>query len=437
MGGGGPVTPRVAFHTLGCKVNQYDTQAMAGLFRQAGYRVVPFGTPAEVAVINSCTVTGRAAGKSRQAVQRARRALPEAVVALVGCLPQAGGTAAVPEGVSVVVGTGSRGRIVELVEQARQRGGGPLVCLAPGEDFEELPLEEFAGRTRAFLKVQEGCAEGCTYCLVMAARGRPRSRRPEQAVEEARRLAAAGCREVVLTGTHLGSYGRDLGGSLAQLLRQVHGVDGLWRLRLSSLEPGEVTPELLAVTGELPKVCPHLHVPLQSGSARVLAAMGRRYTPAEYLAVLERVRGLKGAAWTTDCIVGFPGETEEDFRATCRLVEEAGFARLHVFPFSPRPGTLAAQLPGQVHPAVIRERAARLSEVGRGLVQRFAVAHRGLEAEVLVEEEREGGLLAGFTPGYLRVRFPGPDELKRRLVRVRITGGAAGAARGEIQVDGM
>ncbi len=433
---------RVALHTLGCKVNQYDGEALLDLFRRRGYRVVGFDEPADVYVINTCTVTHEGDRKSRQLIRRARRRNPDAVVVVAGCYAQVAAreVARIP-GVDVVLGNADRQRVVDLVEEAR--GGGPLLAVGDvfrARGFEELSVAGLTGRTRAVVKVQEGCAEFCSYCIVPYARGRPRSRRPEEARAEVERLAAAGYREVVLAGTHLGAYGCDLEPDaagrrpgLADLLRALHGVEGIARLRLSSLEPMDADEALLRALAELPKVCPHLHLPLQSGSDRVLARMRRRYTTDRFRRLVARARELiPDLAVTTDVMAGFPGETEEDHRATLAFLEEMGFSRLHVFPYSPRAGTPAARLPDQV-PAAVKERRVReLLALGRELA---LAAHRrlvGRTVEVLAEEEVAGdGRLQGYTPDYVRARFPGGGELRNRVVPVRVRAADAEGVEGE------
>lgn len=437
---------RVAVHTLGCKVNQYDGEALLALFRQRGYRVVGFDEPADVYIINTCTVTHEGDRKSRQLIRRARRCNPEAVVVVAGCYAQTspGEVAGLP-GVDVVLGNSDRARVVELAEAARGRRGAPLRAVGDifrVRAFEELPASGLTGRTRAVLKVQEGCAEFCAYCIVPYARGRPRSRRPEEARAEAERLAAAGYREVVLAGTHLGAYGRDLAPGpdgrpvrLGDLLRAIHAVEGIARIRLSSLEPMDVDDALLAAMGELPKVCPHLHLPLQSGSDRVLARMRRRYTADGFRRLVARARRLvPDLGLTTDVIAGFPGEGEEDHRATLALLEEVGFHRIHVFPFSPRSGTPAARAPGQVPPEVRERRVRELLALGRRLARACHERLVGRRVEVLAEAGpgREGGPLEGYTPQYIRVRFAGSGELANRLVAVRVTAADAEGVVGEV-----
>ncbi|MGQ9711930.1 MAG: tRNA (N(6)-L-threonylcarbamoyladenosine(37)-C(2))-methylthiotransferase MtaB [Desulfotomaculales bacterium] len=414
----------VAFYTLGCKVNQYETEAMGELFARRGYRVVPFRDRADVYVINTCTVTGTAAQKSRQAVRRALRTNPEAVVAVAGCYPQIAPQeiASIP-GVRVVLGTRGHGTIVDLVEQAA--AGGPAVIAVEDIEkaltFEELPVVAAAGRTRAFLKVQEGCRNFCTFCIVPYARGPLRSRAPEKVLEHARALVAAGHRELVLTGTHLGLYGRDLpdGPDLAGLVARLLEVRGLVRLRLSSIEPLEVTPALLELMASSPVLCPHLHIPLQSGDDGTLRRMGRRYTAAQYAAVIENVRRVvPDPGIYADVMVGFPGEDEEAFRRSYSFVASLEPAGLHVFKYSPRAGTPAAGFKDQVAPAVKQSRLEAMLALDRTLRQVFAARFLSRVVEVLVERTTPQGLATGYTPQYVRVAIRDRDAPVGEVVRV-------------------
>lgn len=419
---------KVAFFTLGCKVNQYDTAAMAELFRAAGWQVVDSSAPAHVYVVNTCAVTARSEAKSRQTVRQARRRSPEAVVVVAGCYPQVRGEEALrATGADVILGTADRKEIVSLAERAL-KGERPLRAVveyarSARACYEELPVSGWE-RTRATLKVQEGCDYRCAYCTVPLARGPSRSRKLEAAVAEGERLVRAGYREIVLTGIQLGAYGRDLGyrEGLAGLVDRVGRIPGLWRLRLSSLEVIDLSSSLLSTLASVPTACPHLHLPLQSGSDRVLRAMGRPYTAGDYLQVVERGRAMiPGLALSSDILVGFPGEQEDDFLRTLDVVEEAGFMRLHVFPFSPRPGTRAAAMSEQVPEEVRKERAQRVREAGAQLARRFARGLVGSRTEVLVEEEKEG-VVSGFTPQYVRVSFPGHAHFRGSLVEVQIEG---------------
>ncbi|MHB9059090.1 MAG: tRNA (N(6)-L-threonylcarbamoyladenosine(37)-C(2))-methylthiotransferase MtaB [Bacillota bacterium] len=441
--------PRVAVTTLGCKVNQYDSETLLGAFAQAGYDVVPSHEDADVYIINTCVVTGRAAAKSRQLVHRVAREHPEAVVAVAGCYPQTERAEVLDiPGVDVVIGTRDRDRLVELVEQARQsHRAAPLAAppaglrLTPPDSdgearpwsYEELPIAEFHGRTRATVKIQEGCEQFCSYCVIPYARGPVRSRRPEDVVAEVRRLAAAGFKEVVLTGIHLGAYGRDLGAhdpdlahvDLAAVVGRLAGLPGLARVRLSSIEPMEITPALvdLVVGGVL---CRHLHVPLQSGAARTLAAMNRHYTPDDYRRVVDAARArLPGLAVSTDIMVGFPGETEADFEDSLAFARSMGFSRLHVFKYSRRRGTPAVAMPGQVPAAAKAARSARLITLGEEMGLAFVRGQLGTVAEVLVEGEAERGRLEGLTDNYIRVLLDGPAEWQNELVRVTLEAATA------------
>jgi len=428
---------RVAFATLGCKVNQSETEAMKDLFRERGYEVVDFNEAADVYVVNTCTVTHLADRKNRQLVRRAGRRAPGATIAVVGCWAQAVPAAVekLPE-VNVILGTRERSRVVDYVEEAarERRRVNRVQELETAADFEELTLDYFT-RTRAYLKIEDGCDRFCTYCIIPYARGPVRSRAPERVRAAAERLVAEGYREIVLTGIHLGHYGRDLGPevNLISALKLLSGVPGLERVRLSSLDPHEVTPELLDYMAATAQVCPHLHIPLQSGSNAVLRRMGRPYTREDYLKLVDQVRRvLPGAGLTTDIIVGFPGETEADFAATVDLARRAAFSRLHVFTYSPRQGTPAAAMPGQVDPRVKGERSHRLIALGKELALEFHSRYLGKTLQVLAEEEREGGDLAGYSGNYIRVRFPGPDALMNRILTVRITAVTADYARGEL-----
>ncbi len=427
---------KVAFYTLGCKVNQYETQGLEALFRARGYTVVPFREKADVYVVNTCTVTHIGDRKSRQLIRRAVRTNPEALVVVTGCYAQVAGdeVAGIP-GVHLVVGTAGRERIVDLVEETQKKGPYPVLAVKDVEkvrEFEELPGEAApGGRTRAFIKVQEGCRDFCTYCIVPLARGPLRSRPPERVLEWARKLVDQGYRELVLTGTNLGAYGRDLGGiSLAELVNRVARIPGLARLRLSSVEPNEVTPELVEAVAENPVCCPHFHLPLQSGSDSVLRRMGRRYTVAAYTSLVDMIRArVAGVAITTDVMVGFPGESEAEHRESLRFVRRTGFAGLHVFVFSCRKGTPAAGFADQVPYRIKQERSREMMALGAALKEEFASRYRDQVVEVLVETVR-GGLASGYTGNYLRAFFPGRPELLGRLTKVYVQDIQQGNLRG-------
>ncbi len=416
---------RAAFYALGCKVNQEELGSLKTLFRSAGYRIVDFREPADVYVIHTCTVTHLSDAKSRQAIRRAVRQNPDGVVAVTGCYAQVSPDEvfAIP-GVDVVVGTQQRSKLVALVEQvARTREPVNFVQpLGTRPEFEELPAGE-GSRVRAFLKIQEGCRQFCSYCIVPMARGHLRSRGLESALQEVERLVASGYREVVLTGVHLGSYGLDLPGDvhLADLIKELVQVDGLIRLRVSSLDPNEFTPALVDVLTSSPVVCPHLHIPLQSGDDQVLRRMRRRYDVGEYRRVVEHLRSRQpDLNITTDIIVGFPGETEEQFANTVALAREVGFGGIHVFKYSPRAGTPAAGFPDQVPHGVKERRSKELIELAGHLAESYANRYLKRVMDVLVEQPAGdmAGYWEGHTANYLRVVFPSAHDCKGQLVPV-------------------
>jgi len=431
---------KVAFYTLGCKVNQYESAVLARLFTERGYEVAEFAPGADVYVINTCAVTRTAERKSRQAIRRAVRFEPGAVIAVTGCYAQLfpGEVMKIP-GVGVVTGTLGRAGLIDLVEKRAKNGTGPLNAVktfGSREVFEELPCPPLPGRTRAYVKIQDGCESFCTYCLVPYARGPLRSRQPAKVLEEVQFLAAAGYKEIVLTGIHTSAYGRDLGGGvdLAGLLERVARVlPSPVRVRLSSLEPHEITPRLVEVLASSPLFCRHLHVPLQSGDDGVLRRMGRSYTALEYARTVGLLRQkLPGLGLTTDVMVGFPGEGDEQYANTYRFVGEMAFSRLHVFKYSPRPGTPAAAFPEQLPEDVKEERSERLLALGEKLAYAFAAAHLGKEVEVLAEEKTGEGYYAGFTDNYLRAVFSCGVDVRGEIVRICVEEALGDYVRGKM-----
>ncbi len=417
----------VAFVTLGCKVNQYESSALAEMFRARGYQVVDFKEKADVYVINTCTVTHLGDRKSRQLIRRAARANPGALVVVTGCYSQVspGEVLEIP-GVDLVTGTGDRSGIVEMVERVGK--GQKLNAVREAREFtefEELPAVAATGRVRAFLKIQEGCDNFCSYCIVPYARGPLKSRDPEKILEEARKLADSGYREIVLTGIHTGAYGKDKmnGPGLAALMEKLAKIQGLSRIRLSSVEPMDITGELISLLAQGPPFCPHLHIPLQSGDDSILAAMRRGYTADDIRRLVGLIREkVSDVSITTDVIVGFPGESDEHFANTYNLIRELKFTSLHTFKYSPRKGTPAAKFPNQVPPEVKEERSDRLIVLGEDLYSRFASRYLGRDVEVLAEEGAHccPGMIQGHTANYLLVAFPGDPGLKGKFVRVSL-----------------
>ncbi|MEA4883503.1 MAG: tRNA (N(6)-L-threonylcarbamoyladenosine(37)-C(2))-methylthiotransferase MtaB [Clostridia bacterium] len=432
---------RVGIVTLGCKVNQYDSDALASEFRRAGYEVVPFGEAADVYVVNTCTVTQIGDKKSRQLLRRAHSKNPDAIVVATGCYAQSSPDelAALP-GVGVVSGTANRAGIVRAVDEAFQRRDVPPAVLVSDIDscfdFEDLATEGSAERTRAYIKIEDGCENFCSYCRVPYVRGPVRSRRLESITGEAERLAARGFREVILTGIDLGAYGRDMGGQpdLSDVMEAVAPVPGIARVRLSSVDPTDVTERLLTVMGSAQAVCPHLHVPLQSGHDGVLARMNRHYTVAQYEEVVNRARAaIPNLAVTTDVIVGFPGEDESAFAATMETCERVAFSRMHVFQYSRRKGTVAADLPGQVGNDEKARRSEKLISLGRRLSLKFHEALVGMRMSVLVEQA-DGGSFEGLTPSYVRVVGKGRFE-PGQIVSVVVSDAHEGFVGGEAEEE--
>ncbi len=419
----------VAFYTLGCKVNLYDTESMMRTFEDAGYQIIDFKTKADVYVVNTCTVTHEGARKSRQMVRQAKRRNPDSVVAVVGCYSQvAPEEVAQITGVDLVAGTKMRHELVTLVEEAKEAKL-PLNCVGQmmeTEEFEELPVEEYKERTRASIKVQEGCNQYCSYCIIPYARGPVRSRKPGNALREVRNLVETGVKEVVLTGIHLGAYGQDLGAemNLVELIKMLLPIEGLERIRLSSIEITEVTDEMIQLMAAETKFCPHLHLPLQAGSDPILQAMNRPYTTNMFWREVKKLREqIPDIAITTDVMVGFPGETEELFSQTFDFVKEIGFSQLHVFKYSIRQGTPAAEMDNQLPKQIKTERSEKLRQLGDKLTLSYNDQFIGQVIPVLIEEERDQttGMLNGVTPNYIRVYLSDGDDADRgNIVEVRL-----------------
>ncbi|GIP39591.1 tRNA (N(6)-L-threonylcarbamoyladenosine(37)-C(2))-methylthiotransferase MtaB [Paenibacillus sp. J31TS4] len=431
--------PSVAFHTLGCKVNYYETEGIWQLFKQEGYEQVDFESTADVYLINTCTVTNTGDKKSRQVIRRAIRRNPDAIIAVTGCYAQTSPAevAAIP-GVDLVIGTQDRDKIIPLVNRFREERQ-PINAvrnIMKTREFEELDVPEFSDRTRAFLKIQEGCNNFCTFCIIPWSRGLLRSRKPDSVLRQAHQLVHAGYKEIVLTGIHTGGYGEDLEGyNLAALLRDLDKVDGLRRVRISSIEASQITEEVLDALGSSDKMCRHFHIPLQAGDDTVLKRMRRKYTTAEYGRKIDLIhRIMPDAAITTDVIVGFPGETDEMFRAGYRFMEQMQFAEMHVFPYSKRTGTPAARMEDQVDEEIKNARVHELLDLSERLQLAYAQPFVGQVLEVIPEgpfkEAPDSGLLAGYTDNYIQVVFPGTEDMLGKLVKVKLTEAGVNECRG-------
>lgn len=414
----------VAFITLGCKVNQFETELMEGLFKQKDYKVVPNDEKADIYVINTCSVTSFADKKSRQLIRRSARLNENAVIAVTGCYAQASSDkVAEITGVKVVLGTNNRHQIVDFVEAAMNDGEihNGVTDIMKARDFEDIPMLEVPARTRAFLKIQEGCTNFCSYCIIPFTRGPVRSRKLASVKSEAEKFLSMGFKEIVFTGIHLGAYGRDFhdGTTLADAARTVLELDGLQRLRLGSLESIELSEELLTMVRENPKFSHHLHLPLQAGSDYVLKRMNRHYNREEFRKLIENVKNaIPGVAISTDIIVGFPGETEEMFAESLDYIRSLGFSRVHVFPYSPREGTPAASMPDQIPDNIKKERVHRLQQVAEEMTRAFHEQYLGTKQKVLWET-RTKGVTDGVTDTYIRV-YTKADVIPGEITEVKL-----------------
>ena len=419
---------KAALHNLGCKVNAYETEAMQEMLEKAGYEIVPFKEGADVYVINTCTVTNIADRKSRQMLHRARKMNPDAVVVAAGCYVQAQDGKGQDPCIDIVLGNNHKKDLVRILDEyaAERASAAEIEDISRTREYESLHLTKPGDHTRAYIKVQDGCNQFCTYCIIPYARGRVRSRVMEDVLREVRELAEGGYKEVVLTGIHLSSYGIDFDRErhLLELIRAVHEVDGIERIRLGSLEPGIITEEFARELSRIPEICPHFHLSLQSGCDATLKRMNRRYTSAEYA---EKCRILRkyfdDPALTTDVIVGFPGETEEEFRASYDFVDSIDFYETHIFKYSRRNGTKAAVMPDQVSEQVKAERSAVMIGLGERKRAAYEKRYVGREVEVLVEEDAvmDGRCVqVGHTKEYIKVALESNEDLKNRIVKMRI-----------------
>ncbi|MCL2857970.1 MAG: tRNA (N(6)-L-threonylcarbamoyladenosine(37)-C(2))-methylthiotransferase MtaB [Oscillospiraceae bacterium] len=434
--------PTAAFYTLGCKVNQCESAALAGAFAAAGFAITQPSEPADVYVINSCTVTSTGDKKSLQALRRFRRQNPRAIIALCGCLPQAfpEKAASVPEA-DIVLGTKNRASVLEAVQILLEGKSGRLVDIpahggAGEEEFERLPASHPTERTRAFLKIQDGCERECSYCIIPKARGPLRSRLPADIITELEAFIAAGYKEVVLSGVNLGCYGHDLGLSLIDAVRTACEIPGLTRIRLGSIEPDLLDEAAVAaLKSHSDKLCDQFHLPLQSGCDKTLARMRRPYTTGDYHRVVELLReAFPGCAITTDIMTGFPGESEHEHSATLAFIQEVGFARAHIFCYSPRPGTPAAELPEQVPPQTAARRAGEITELTTSSRQEFLRSRVGKTHPVLFEVSKDG-VSHGHTPCYTHVRVSVHGDLSNQILPVCIIASEGAGCVGRVAPD--
>ena len=415
---------KIAFITLGCKVNLYDTEAMAELFTEKGYEVVDFEEYADVYLINTCTVTNLGDKKSRQMIRRAKRINPNSVVVATGCYAQvASEEVAKIEGINIVIGTKNRSEIVETVENyVAENGVVNNVSDIMGEkEFEPLQISRLTNRTRAYIKIQEGCNRYCTYCIIPYARGPIRSRKPEEVIEEVKKLAENGFKEVVLTGIHVASYGLDLGNiTLADIIEKVHSVNGIERIRFSSMEPLAIDDDFVARMAKLPKVCDHYHLSLQSGCNRTLKRMNRKYNAEQYAEACERLRNaFPNVAITTDIIVGFPDETEEDFKESLAFAKKMKLDKIHTFTYSPKKGTPAAKMKNQISGDVKSQRSKEMIALSDKMNIDFLNNNIGKTVPVLFED-MENGFWQGHTTNYIKVLVKSDENLNNKIVDVKL-----------------
>ena len=436
------VMKKAALHNLGCKVNAYETEAMQEMLENAGYEIVPFKEGADIYIINTCTVTNIADRKSRQMLHRARKMNPDAIVVAAGCYVQAQDGKEVDPCIDIVLGNNHKKDLIKILEEyskkkaagaersemsdKKPRAVAEIEDINQTHEYESLHLTKPGDHTRAYIKVQDGCNQFCTYCIIPYARGRVRSREQEDVVNEVKSLASNGYQEVVLTGIHLSSYGIDFDGErhLLDLIRAVHDVDGIRRIRFGSLEPGIITEEFAGALSGLPKICPHFHLSLQSGCDATLKRMNRRYTSEEYYekcCILRKY--FENPALTTDVIVGFPGETEEEFRASLAFVDKVDFYETHIFKYSKREGTKAARMEDQIDEQVKTARSAVMIELGEKKRKAYEESFIGKPVEVLVEEEAMIGgkkVQTGHTKEYIKIALESEKNLRNTVVKVQI-----------------
>ena len=413
---------RVSFHTLGCKLNFSESSTLAREFERGGYRRVEPSEATDVAVINSCSVTEHADKKCRNIIRKIHRRNPNAIIAVTGCYAQLRPDAiAAIEGVDIVLSNNDKGDLYKRVVELKERGKAEVYSCSVENLTRFFAAYSSGDRTRSFLKVQDGCDYKCAYCTIHYARGSSRNIPIADIVAEAKEIAAAGQKEIVITGINTGDFGRTTGERFIDLLRELDRVDGIERYRISSIEPNLITDEIIEFCAQSPKFVPHFHIPLQSGSTRILGLMRRRYTAERYRERIAKIRELMPDSFLgVDVIVGFPGEGEEEFMETYNLLEEVGASFLHIFPFSERPGTPAVDMPGKVQSRISTERVSRLEELSAKLNRAFAERFIGTEREVLFESTNHDGVMYGYTDNYLRVSAPFNEHAVNNICRVRL-----------------
>ena len=414
---------KVALHNLGCKVNAYELEAMQEMLEKAGYEIVPFAPGADVYIINTCTVTNIADRKSRQMLHKARKMNPQAIVIAAGCYVQAQKNMEnIDDAIDIVLGNNRKQDLLFVLENYKKGSGQEkdLISLDKPVEYEELQLSSTGEHTRAYLKVQDGCNQFCSYCIIPYVRGRVRSRKKEEVLEEVLRLTKNGYQEFVLTGIHLSSYGIDCEDNLLELIKAVHEIEGVKRIRLGSLEPRIITEEFAQALGNMPKLCPHFHLSLQSGCDATLKRMNRKYSAQEYLEGCRLLRKyFKNPALTTDVIVGFPQESEEEFEQSRKMIESVEFYETHIFKYSRRQGTRAAVMDGQIDEAVKTERSHTLIQMGKEKKQKYMESFLGQQVEILFEETAQiqgEEYWIGYTKEYLKVAAKAKENLENRIV---------------------
>lgn len=420
---------KAALHNLGCKVNAYETEAMEQLLLEAGYEIVDFNQTADVYIINTCSVTNIADRKSRQMIHKARKQNPTGIIVAAGCYVQTSQEeAASDQAIDILIGNNRKQDLLPLIEkfELERNKNTDIININQPTEYEELSIRECKEHTRAFVKVQDGCNQFCSYCIIPYARGRVRSRAKEEVIQEIKNLAENGYQEVVLTGIHLSSYGVDLDDTLLSLIEEVHQVEGIKRIRLGSLEPGIITEDFVRRISSLPKVCPHFHLSLQSGCNETLKRMNRRYNVEEFAHNCRILRKYyEHPALTTDVIVGFPGETEEEFCETRRFLQEINFYEIHLFKYSRRKGTKADLMPEQLSEKTKAERSRILDLDQQPRKQAFIDYYKEREVEVLFEEEEqinESFYFTGYTPEYVKVYRKSDEDLTNQLKKIVFSG---------------